>query len=70
MASETMLKIPAIDCEKCVDTIRRTLQAIPSVEVAHADTETKFVRVQFDESTVSVDQIREALDEVGFSPEE
>ena len=70
MASETTLKIPAIDCQKCVDTIRRTLKVLPSVEVAQADTETKLVRIQFDEATVSVDQIREALDEIGFSPEE
>ena len=70
MTSETTLKIPAIDCQKCVDTIRRTLQAVPSAEVADADTETKLVRIQFDESAVSVDQIREALDEVGFSAED
>ena len=70
MTSETTLKIPAIDCQKCVDTIRRTLQAVPSAEVADADTETKLVRIQFDESAVSVDQIREALDEIGFSAED
>ena len=70
MTSETTLKIPAIDCQKCVDTIKRTLQAVPSAEVAEADTETKLVRIQFDESAVSVDQIREALDEVGFSADE
>ncbi len=70
MASETTLKIPAIDCQKCVDTIRRTLKALPSVEVAEADTETKLVRIQFEESVVSENQIREALDEVGFSPED
>ena len=44
--------------------------ALPSVEVIQANTETKLVRVQFDESAVSVDQIRETLDEVGFSAEE
>ncbi len=70
MTSETTLKIPAIDCQKCVDTIRRTLQAVPSAEVADADTETKLVRIQFDETAASEDQIREALDEIGFSPED
>ena len=70
MASETTLKIPAIDCQKCVDTIRRILQPLASVEVIQADTETKLVRIQFDESAVSVGQIREALAEVGFSPED
>lgn len=70
MASETSLKIPAIHCDSCVATVTRTLQALPSVEVSQADVEAKLVRVQFDESAVSVDQIREALDEVGFSAEE
>ena len=70
MTSETTLKIPAIDCQKCVDSIRRTLQAVPSAEVADANTETKLVRIQFDESAVGVDQIREALDEIGFSADD
>ncbi len=70
MANETTLKIPAIDCQKCVETIKRSLKALPSVEVAHADTETKLVRVTFDEASASENQIREALDEVGFSPED
>ena len=70
MANETTLKIPAIDCQKCVDAIRRTLQKLPSVEVTEADTETKLVRITFDEASASENQIREALDEVGFSPDE
>ncbi|MCI0777712.1 MAG: heavy-metal-associated domain-containing protein [Chloroflexi bacterium] len=69
MPDETTLKIPAIDCQHCVDAIKRTLQAVPSAEVVDADTETKLVRVQFDKSAVSVDQIRTALDEIGFSPD-
>ncbi len=70
MASETSLRIPAIHCDGCVATVTRVLQALPSVEVTQADTETKLVRVQFDESAVSVDQIREALDDVGFSADD
>ena len=70
MAQETTLKVPAIHCGGCVKTITGTLAALPSVEVTEADTETKLVRVQFDESAVSVDQIREALDEIGFSAED
>ncbi len=70
MAQETTLKIPAIHCDACVRTITGTMEALPSVEVTQADTETKLVRIQFDESAVSVDQIREALDEVGFSADD
>ncbi|MCH8994005.1 MAG: heavy-metal-associated domain-containing protein [Chloroflexi bacterium] len=70
MTQETTLKVPAIHCDACVNAITRTLAALPSVQIAEADTETKLVRVQYDESAVSVDQIREALDEVGFSADD
>ena len=70
MIHEATLRVPAIHCRGCVKTITGTLEALPSVKVAAADTETKLVRVQFDESAVSIDQIREALDEVGFSADD
>ena len=38
--------------------------------VTQTDPEAKLVDVQFDESTISLDQIREALEEVGFFPED
>ncbi len=70
MAKTATLKIPAIHCGGCVSTVKRTIEALPSVEVTESDPETKLVRVQFDESAISLDQIREALDQVGFSPED
>ncbi len=70
MSTETTLKIPAIHCGGCVKTVTRTLEALPSVKVTEADPVTKLVQVRFDESAASVDRIREALDEVGFSPED
>ncbi len=69
MANETTLKVPAIHCESCVKTIERALGTLPSLEIAEADPETKLVRIQYDETIVTLDQIREALDEVGFSPD-
>ena len=70
MAQETILKVPALHCGGCVKTITGTLEALPSVEVIQADTETKLVRIQFDESAASENQIREALDEIGFSADD
>ncbi len=64
------LKIPAIHCDGCVKTVTQTLEALPSVKVTEVDPETKLARVQFDVSAVGLDRIREALDEVGFSPED
>ncbi|MCI0814489.1 MAG: heavy-metal-associated domain-containing protein [Chloroflexi bacterium] len=70
MATEITLEVPAIHCESCVKTITQTLQALPTVVIADADPLTKLVRLEFDESAVSIGDIREALDEVGFSAED
>lgn len=70
MSNETTLKIPAIHCDGCVRTVRSTLEALPGVRVTGADVASKVVQVQFDEPAATLDRVREALDEVGFSAEE
>ena len=70
MTKQETLKIPALHCGGCADTVTRVLSALPSVEVTHTEPETKLVDVRYDESAVSLEQIREALEEVGFFPED
>ena len=70
MTKQETLKIPALHCGSCGDTVTRILSALPSVAVTQTDPEAKLVHVQFDESAVSLDQIREALEEVGFFAED
>ncbi len=70
MADETTLRIPAIHCDGCVKRVTQTLEALPGVHVTEADPATKLVRIRFEESAVTSDQLREALDEVGFSPDD
>ena len=70
MSAEITLKIPAIHCDNCVNTVTRALKGLPSVEVIEADATSKLVHVRFEEAAVSAGQIRQALDEVGFSPED
>jgi len=70
MAKSATLKVPALHCGNCANTVTRILEALPSVKVTEADRETKLVSVQYDEPAISLDQIRDALDEVGFSPED
>ncbi len=70
MAKGATLKVPAIHCRGCSNTVTRTLEALPTVQVTQADPESKLVRVQFEESAVTLDRIRERLDEIGFCPED
>ncbi len=70
MAKEATLTLPALHCSSCANTIMRNLRALPSVEVARVDMELKQVHLQFEESAVTLDRIREALDEIGYSPDD
>ena len=70
MTTQVTLKIPALHCSGCGNTVKRILSALPSVEVTRTEPEAKLVDVRFDESAISLDQIREALEEVGFFPED
>ena len=67
---EATLKITALHCSSCVNTVKKVLTVLPSVEGTQADPEAKLVQVHYDESAVSLDQIRETLDEVGYSVED
>ncbi len=67
---ETTLRIPALHCASCANTVARVLGPLPSVKVTQTDVDAKLVHLQFDESEASLDQIREALEEVGYFPED
>ncbi len=69
MAQEMTLKVPCLHCGGCVNTVTRTLESLPSVQVAEADLKSKLVRLHFEESSINPDRIREALDDIGFFPE-
>ena len=70
MTKQGTLKIPALHCSSCANTVRKVLKVLPSVEVTQTDPEAKLVQVQYDELAVTLDRIREALDEVGYRVED
>ncbi len=70
MTQQATLKIPALHCGGCATTVTRSLESLTGVQVTETDPESKLVQLEFDDSTTSLDEIREALDQVGFSPED
>ena len=70
MTREATLRIPALHCGGCANTVTGSLERLPGVEVTETDPGSKLVQLQFDDSITSLDEIREALDQVGFSPED
>ncbi len=69
MAQEMTLKVPCLKGGCCVNTVTRTLESLPSVQVAQADLKSQSVRLHFEESSINPELIREALDDIGFCPE-
>ncbi len=70
MTKEATLKIPALHCGSCASTVKRHVQVLPGVSETDVDAESKVVRLTFDEPQVSLDRIRETLDEIGFYVED
>jgi copper chaperone len=64
---ETVLSVPEISCEHCVKTIDGALGVLPGVESVKTDIPSKTVRLSYDPSQVSMDQIEATLDEAGYT---
>ncbi len=59
---------PAIECEGCAYSIRRSLGRLPGVQNVHVDIAGKDVTVTYDESQVAAKALRQRLDQAGFPP--
>ena len=61
--------VPNMSCGHCKMRIEKTVNALDGVASANAVVETKTVTVEWDDSVVSWDDIRGALEKVGYPPE-
>ena len=68
MAS-TVLNVPDISCEHCERTITGALQPVEGVTSVHVDIPSKQVRVDYDPNQVSVERMKEILQEEEYPVE-
>jgi len=64
---ETVLSVPDISCEHCVNAINGALKDLPGVEAVSTDIPTKKVHVRFDPSQVTLTKVEEILDDIGYT---
>jgi copper ion binding protein len=64
--NQVTLTSPDISCAHCVTTIENEVGALPGVQNVKANADTKQVDISFDPSQVTLTQIEETLDEVGY----
>ncbi len=69
MTKQATLK-PALHCGSCASTVTRQLKVLGGVSDIDVDADSKLVHLTYDVSKVSLDQVHEALGEIGFFAEE
>ena len=67
--ANTVLNVPDISCEHCERTITNALTPVAGVRTVNVDIPAKQVRVDYDESQVSVDQMKDVLQEEDYPVE-
>jgi copper chaperone len=68
MAS-TVLNVPDISCEHCERTITNALTPISGVRAVSVDIPGKRVHVDYDEAEISVDRMKDVLEEEDYPVE-
>jgi len=67
--SNVTLNVPDISCEHCEHTITNTLQPVAGVRSVRVDIPARKVQVDYDESQVTVDKMKELLQEEDYPVE-
>lgn len=62
----TTLTAPDISCEHCKNAIEQAVGAMPGVRTVSVAIDPKQVSIEYDPATVTLDQIKETLDEEGY----
>jgi copper chaperone CopZ len=65
----TVLNVPDISCEHCERAITNALTLISGVQTVNVDIPGKRVRVDYDDSQVGVDQMKDVLQEEDYPVE-
>jgi copper chaperone len=63
------LNVPDISCEHCEHTITSTLQPVDGVRSVRVDIPARQVRVDYDETQVSLQRMKELLQEEDYPVE-
>ena len=64
--AKTVLTVPDISCDHCVRTVTEALTPVDGVKQISVDIPSKQITVEYDQSRVDVDTMREVLAEEDY----
>lgn len=66
---ETNLKIEGMHCTGCSTRLEKVLNNLEGVETAKVSLEEKKATIKYDENKISLESIKEAIEDAGFKGE-
>lgn len=63
------LKVNTMNCDHCAQVIKDALEGLEGIEKIDISLEEKIVIVEYDNSKIIIDKIKEAIDEEGYEVE-
>ena len=67
MMTEKTLRVPDMHCGHCKAAVESELNKLSGVERTNADVEKGTVEVSYDEGTVSTEDLKDAIEEAGYT---
>jgi copper chaperone CopZ len=67
--TKVVMEVPAIDCAHCAQAITRALQPQAGVAKVQVDVPAQRVHLEFDERTISLEQVKRILAEEEYEVE-
>ncbi len=65
--TEKTLRVPDMHCGHCKAAVEGELNRLSGVQRANADLEKGTVEVSYDEGTVSTEDLKDAIEEAGYT---
>ena len=65
--TDKTLNVEGMSCGHCKAAVEEELNSLPGVERSNADYETGVVEVSYDESKVTDEDLKEAVEEAGYT---
>ena len=65
--TEKRLRVPDMHCGHCKAAVESELNKISGVESSNADVEKGTVEISYDEGTVSTEDLKDAIEEAGYT---
>jgi copper chaperone len=67
MMTEKTLRVPDMHCGHCKTAVEGELSKLSGVQIANADLEKGTVKISYDNGKVSTEDLKEAIEEAGYT---